>query len=77
MFIFGKTQVYEILKKKMKFWCGGKTANKDINEIVWEWYVSVRAKNRRVSVPMVQEYAKKVAEKLGKTEFNFVVNQVM
>ena len=46
-----------------------KTANEDVNEIVWEWFVSVRAKNYRVSGHMVQEYAKQVAQKLGKTEF--------
>jgi hypothetical protein len=36
---------------------------------VWEWFVSVRAKNHHVSGPMVQEYAKNFAQKLGKTEF--------
>src|SRR5215469_232985 len=82
MFNVGKTQVYEILKKKteiLMWWenCGNgkikrelkKTANEDVNEVVWEWFVSVRAKNHSVSGPMVQEYAKKVAQKLGKTEF--------
>ena len=76
--------MYEILKKKMEILMRrkncvngkikiklNKTANEDGNEIVWEWFVNVRAKNHRVSVPMVQEYtyAKKVAQKLGKTEF--------
>jgi len=82
MFNIGKTQMYEILKKKTEIlmrWenCGNgkikrelkKTANEDVNEIVWEWFVSVRAKNHRVSGPMVQEYAKQVAQKMGKTEF--------
>jgi hypothetical protein len=82
MFNIGKTQVYEILKKKMEilmWWenCGNgkikrelkKTANEDFNEIVWEWFDGVRAKNHHVSGPMVQEYAKQVAQKLGKTEF--------
>jgi hypothetical protein len=36
-----------------------------INEIVWEWFVSVRAKNHQVSGHVVQEYAKK-ALKTGK-----------
>jgi hypothetical protein len=31
-----------------------KTANEDINEKAWEWFVSVRAKNHRVSGPMIQ-----------------------
>ena len=56
-FNIGKTQVYEILQKKMEIlmrWENGgngkikrelkKTANEDVNEIVWEWFVSVRAK---------------------------------
>jgi predicted DNA-binding protein YlxM (UPF0122 family) len=54
MFNVGKTQVYEIIKKKteiLKRWenCANgkikrelkKIANEDINEIVWEWFVSV------------------------------------
>ena len=41
------------IKRELK-----KTANEDVNEIVWEWFVSVRAKNHRVSDPMAQEYAK-------------------
>jgi len=82
MFNVGKTQVYEILKKKTEIvmrWenCANvkikrelkKTANEDVNEIMWEWFVSVRAKNHCVSGPMVQEYTKKFAQKLGKTEF--------
>ena len=72
MFNVGKTRVYEILKNKtenLMRWenCVNgkikrelkKTANEDVNEIVWEWFVSVRAKNHRVSGPMAQEYAKK------------------
>jgi hypothetical protein len=58
MFNVGKAQVYEILKKKteiLKRWenCANgkikrelkKTANEDVNEIVWEWFFSVRTKN--------------------------------
>jgi len=52
------------IKRELK-----KTLNEDVNEIVWEWFVSVRAKNHRVLDPMVEEYAKKIAQKLGKTEF--------
>ena len=82
MFNIGKSQVHEILKKEteiLMWWenCANgkikrelkKTANEYVNEIVWEWFVSVRVKNHRVSGPMVQEYAKKVTQKLGKTEF--------
>ena len=52
------------IKRELK-----KTLNEDVNEIVWEWFVSVKAKNHRVLDPMVEEYAKKIAQKLGKTEF--------
>jgi len=82
MFNFAKIQVYDILKKKTeilmrwKIYANGKikrvlkkTANEDVNEIVWERFVSVGEKNRRVSDSMVQEYAKKFGKKLGKTEF--------
>jgi len=53
--------VYEILKKKTEIliqWenCGNgeikrelkKTANEDVNEIVWEWFVSVSKNSPRV-----------------------------
>jgi hypothetical protein len=55
-FKIGKTQVYEILKSKSgikREWLTGngsmkrklkKTGNKDINKIVWDWFVSARAK---------------------------------
>ena len=79
MFNFAKIQVYDILKKKTeilmrwKIYANGKikrvlkkTANEDVNEIVWERFVSVGEKNRRVSDSMVQEYAKKVAQKQGR-----------
>ena len=77
-----KTPVYDILKKKteiLMLWenCVNrkikrelkKTANEDINEMVWEWFFSVRVKNCHGSGPMVQEYAENVAKKLVKTEF--------
>jgi hypothetical protein len=37
------------IKRELK-----KTANEDVNEIAWEWFVSVRAKNHRVSSAMVR-----------------------
>jgi hypothetical protein len=74
--------VYEILKKKteiLMWWenCANgkikrelkKTANEDVTGIVWERFFSARVKNHRLLGPMAQEYAKKVAQKLGKTEF--------
>jgi uncharacterized protein (DUF2147 family) len=57
-FKIGKTQVYDILKSKSDIereWLTGngsvkrklkKTGNKDINEIVWHWFVSARAKKK-------------------------------
>jgi hypothetical protein len=73
--------VYDILKAKSEIknqWinCNGsierklrKTRNEAINEIVWEWFVSARYRNFRISGTMLQEHAKEVAEKLGKSEF--------
>jgi replication initiation and membrane attachment protein DnaB len=55
-FKIGKTQVYNILKSKSDInheWQTGngsmkrklkEIANKDINGIVWDWFVSTRAK---------------------------------
>jgi hypothetical protein len=52
--IVGKTQAYKILKSELDIkheWLTGngsmkrklKTGNKDINEIVWHWFISARA----------------------------------
>jgi hypothetical protein len=79
-FNIGKTQVYDILKAKSEIrnqWlnCNGSikrkpmNENEDITKIVWEWFVSVRSRNFGISGTMIQEHAKEVAEKLGKSEF--------
>jgi hypothetical protein len=52
------------IKRELK-----KTANEDVNKMLCERFVSVRAKSHHMSGPMVQECAKEFAEKLGKTEF--------
>jgi hypothetical protein len=66
-FKIGKTQVYDILKSKCDIkreWLTGngsmkrklkKTGNEDINEIVWDWFVSAREKKFSVSGPMLQQ----------------------
>jgi hypothetical protein len=66
-FKIGKTQVYDILKSKSDIkreWLTGngsmkrklkKTGNEDINEIVWDWFISARAKKFSVSGPMLQQ----------------------
>jgi hypothetical protein len=41
----------------------------DVNDVVLEWFVSVRANSRHMFSPLAQEYAREVAEKLGKTKF--------
>jgi hypothetical protein len=51
-----------------------KTANKNIKEILWKWFVSVGVKNHHVSCPMVQEYAKTVTEILGRLNPNHLMN---
>jgi hypothetical protein len=52
------------MKRKLK-----KTGNEDINEIVWDWFVSAKAKKSSVSGPILQQKAKEVADTLGKTDF--------
>jgi hypothetical protein len=42
------------IKRELK-----KTANEDVNEIAWEWFVSARVKIHRVTGLTVKEYAKK------------------
>jgi hypothetical protein len=39
-----------------------KTADVDVNEIVWEWFVRIRTKNHRMSDPVGQEYAKRISK---------------
>ena len=81
-FSVGKTQVYDILKDKDKLvdqWknCSNgsikrqlrHTGNEDINNLLWEWFVAARAKNHRLSGPMLQEYAREIARKLGNNDF--------
>jgi hypothetical protein len=80
-FSIGKTQVYDILKAKSEIkylWLNfngsitrklRKTGNEDISQIVWEWFVSAKSRNFRIFETMIQEHAKEVAEKLGKSEF--------
>ncbi|GBL77384.1 hypothetical protein AVEN_233348-1 [Araneus ventricosus] len=46
-----------------------RTADEEINEIVWEWFVDARARNLPISEPILQAQAKDIAEKLGKTGF--------
>jgi hypothetical protein len=53
-----------------------KTANKGVNEIVWEWIISSRVKNHLVSGPMVQEYAKKVAKNWERLNSNPLMDGV-
>jgi hypothetical protein len=66
-FKIGIAQVYDILKSKSDIkceWLTGdssmmrklkETGKKDINEIVWDWFISARAKKKcNVSGPMLQ-----------------------
>jgi hypothetical protein len=55
------------MKRELK-----KTANEDVNERVWKWFVSVRVKNHCVSSPMRQKYAKSFAKNLEKIMKNGV-----
>jgi hypothetical protein len=49
------------MKRELK-----KTASEDVNEMAWEWFVSVRAENHRVSGPVVQEYTKTLLKTWGR-----------
>ncbi|GBO01842.1 hypothetical protein AVEN_213619-1 [Araneus ventricosus] len=73
----GKSQFYEIFKTNeiTELWLNGngstkrkmrKTANEEINEIVWEWFVNARSRNLPISEPILQTQAKDIAEKLRK-----------
>ncbi|GBM73702.1 hypothetical protein AVEN_177750-1 [Araneus ventricosus] len=80
-FKIGKSQFYEIFKKKneiTELWSSGngsikrkmrQTVNEEINEIVWEWFVDARSRNLQISGPILQAQAKDIAEKLGKLIF--------
>ncbi|GBL82377.1 Tigger transposable element-derived protein 4 [Araneus ventricosus] len=81
-FKIGKSQFYEIFKKKNEITelsLNGngstkrkmrKTAKEEINEIVWEWFLDARSLNLPISRPILQAHAKGIAEKLGKTDFH-------
>ncbi|CAF5116029.1 unnamed protein product, partial [Rotaria magnacalcarata] len=47
------------LKRKLK-----SDTSQEINDNVYEWFVAQRAKSISISGPVLQEYAKKVAERL-------------
>jgi hypothetical protein len=76
-----KTQVYDILKTRMKIrdkWLRGtsrdvkrstKSTDYEINRAVFEWFVSARAKGVPVLGPLIQAEALETAEKLGKDNF--------
>jgi hypothetical protein len=46
-----------------------RSGNEYSSEIVWLWFVRVRARNLPMSVTVMQEHAKEVAKKLGRSEF--------
>lgn len=81
-FKVGKTQIYDILKNKDKImdeWLKGTnsrvirvgkiTGNEEINETVWEWFVSARAKGMPISGPIIQAEAMEVAKRLNNINF--------
>ncbi|GBN07022.1 hypothetical protein AVEN_253769-1 [Araneus ventricosus] len=75
-FKIGKSQFYEIFQKNEITMVEWKwlnqemgTANEEINEIVWEWFLEAKSRNMPISGPILQDQAKDIAEKLGKTDF--------
>ncbi len=78
----GKTAVYEVFKNRdeiMDRWINNAngnqrrkarvTGNEKINESVWEWFISARAKSMPISGPILQAQAMRVAESLKITTF--------
>ncbi|XP_068703744.1 tigger transposable element-derived protein 4-like [Montipora foliosa] len=76
-----KTQVSNILKQKTlvreEYKRGFSSAKKrnrtsqysDVNDAVWEWFKKKTEQRIPVDGPLIQEFATKVAEKLGYPEF--------
>jgi hypothetical protein len=52
------------MKRKAKV-----TSNKEIDEVVWEWFTNSRSKNIHISDPMVQSETLAVAKSLGNDQF--------
>jgi transposase len=46
-----------------------KTENEELNNLVWDWFRKVRSADLPVSGPLIQEAAKKFAERLKKEDF--------
>lgn len=82
LFKVGKTQIYDILKNKIKIkdeWVKGtaghvkritkSTDYDEINRAMFEWFVSARAKGIPISGPLIQTEALETARKLGKHNF--------
>ena len=82
LFKVGKTQIYDILKNKIKIqdeWVNGRaghvkriTKSTDYDEIIYaifEWFVSARSKGIPISGPLIQTEALETEKKLGKHNF--------
>ncbi|KAL4132599.1 hypothetical protein QTP88_009723 [Uroleucon formosanum] len=78
----GKTQVYDAIKIKEKImdeWVNSKNSGKSkrvktssfeqIDQKLYEWFVSVRSKNLPISGPIIQTEAMKLAEKMNVKDF--------
>ena len=81
-FKVGKTTVSDILRRKSSYteaWEKNASRNKfrfgnacrydRLNDLVWSWFSSIRAKNLPISGPIIQEKASKFAVDLGLTDF--------
>ncbi|KAL4152706.1 hypothetical protein QTP88_000539 [Uroleucon formosanum] len=78
----GKTQIYYAIKNKEKImdeWVNSKNSGKSkrvktpsfeqIDQKLYEWFVSVRSKNLPISGPIIQTEAMKLAEKMNVKDF--------
>ena len=76
-----KTQIYNMLKAKADIkedWLKSngptkrnprKTGKDELNQYVYEWFVSARSKNILISGPILQVQARKIAKVFGKSDF--------
>jgi hypothetical protein len=64
-----RKQYYYLYKVESVLKIPNVTGNKEINEVVWEWFMNARSKNIHISGPMVESEALAVAKSFGYDQF--------
>ena len=86
----GRTQVQNIVKRRLKLWKHLRitvtqavndnlivsTANSDINDLMWQWFLKLRGQHIPVSGPMMQEKALAIAKQLNVADFKASTGQL-